>query len=110
MINNILLGGSEGVYAISNDSLPGLTSDYNVVVGRSRLVEGPYVDRDGKLISLATQKGLERPAGLAYDPARQRQGKLGPRLGTEAFCGGEFPAPVFSRGSLRARHLEYSAG
>jgi beta-xylosidase len=29
----------------------GVDSDYNLVVGRSRTVEGPYVDRDGKLLS-----------------------------------------------------------
>jgi parallel beta-helix repeat protein len=29
--NNILLGGSEGTLRISNDSLPGLHSDYNIV-------------------------------------------------------------------------------
>jgi arabinan endo-1,5-alpha-L-arabinosidase len=29
----------------------GLESDYKVLVGRSRTVEGPYVDREGKLLS-----------------------------------------------------------
>jgi len=46
--------------------------DGSVYLADSRLKTVFLLDRDGKLISIAARKGLERPAGLAYDAARQR--------------------------------------
>lgn len=48
----------------------GVNSDYNVVVGRSRNIEGPYVDRDGKLLSRGggtiVARGNDRWAGVGH--------------------------------------------
>jgi arabinan endo-1,5-alpha-L-arabinosidase len=57
----------------------GINSDYNVVVGRSRSVEGPYVDRDGKLMSRGggtlVAKGNEIWAGVGHNSAYTMDGK-----------------------------------
>jgi arabinan endo-1,5-alpha-L-arabinosidase len=57
----------------------GLDSDYKVVVGRSRLVEGPYVDRDGKLMTRGggtlVAKGNARWAGVGHNAAYTMNGK-----------------------------------
>ena len=57
----------------------GLNSDYNVVVGRSRLVEGPYVDREGKLMTRGggtlVAKGNVRWAGVGHNSAYTMNGK-----------------------------------
>jgi arabinan endo-1,5-alpha-L-arabinosidase len=57
----------------------GVNSDYNVVVGRSRTVEGPYVDRDGKLMSRGggtlVAKGNEFWAGVGHCAAYTMDGK-----------------------------------
>jgi arabinan endo-1,5-alpha-L-arabinosidase len=57
----------------------GLNSDYKVVVGRSRLVEGPYVDRDGKLMTRGggalAAKGNARWAGVGHNSAYTMNGK-----------------------------------
>ena len=48
----------------------GINSDYNVVVGRSRNIEGPYVDREGQLLSRGggtpVAKGNEVWAGVGH--------------------------------------------
>ena len=46
--------------------------DGAVYLADSRLKTVFLLDRDGKLINIAARQSLERPAGLAYDPARQR--------------------------------------
>jgi DNA-binding beta-propeller fold protein YncE len=46
--------------------------DGAVYLADSRLKTVFLLDRDGKLINIAAREGLERPAGLAYDAARQR--------------------------------------
>jgi len=46
--------------------------DGAVYLADSRLKTVFLLDRDGKLINIAARQGLERPAGLAYDPAGQR--------------------------------------
>jgi arabinan endo-1,5-alpha-L-arabinosidase len=57
----------------------GLNSDYNVVVGRSRSVEGPYVDREGKLMSRGggtlVAKGDANWAGVGHNSAYTMDGK-----------------------------------
>ena len=56
-----------------------MNSDYNVVVGRSRLVEGPYVDREGKLMTRGggtlVAKGNARWAGVGHNSAYTMNGK-----------------------------------
>jgi arabinan endo-1,5-alpha-L-arabinosidase len=57
----------------------GINSDYKVVVGRSRNVEGPYVDREGKLMSrgggtlIATGNSIW--AGVGHNSAYTMDGK-----------------------------------
>ena len=46
--------------------------DGSVYLADSRLHTVFLLDHDGKLIKIAARKGLERPAGLAYDATRQR--------------------------------------
>lgn len=46
--------------------------DGAVYLADSRLKTVFLLDRDGQLISIIARKGLERPAGLAYDPVGQR--------------------------------------
>ena len=57
----------------------GVNSDYNVVVGRSRNVEGPYVDREGKLMSRGggtlVAKGNDRWYGVGHNSAFSMNGK-----------------------------------
>jgi arabinan endo-1,5-alpha-L-arabinosidase len=57
----------------------GMDSDYNLVVGRSRNVEGPYVDRDGKLMSRGggtpLAKGNADWAGVGHNSAYTMDGK-----------------------------------
>jgi arabinan endo-1,5-alpha-L-arabinosidase len=57
----------------------GINSDYNVVVGRSRNIEGPYTDRDGRLMSRGggTQiaKGNDRWAGVGHSAHYNFSGK-----------------------------------
>ena len=57
----------------------GMDSDYKVAVGRSRLVEGPYVDREGKLMTRGggalVAKGNERWAGVGHNSAYTMNGK-----------------------------------
>jgi len=57
----------------------GINSNYNVVVGRSRNIEGPYVDKDGKLLSRGggTQiaRGNERWAGVGHSAHFNMDGK-----------------------------------
>jgi arabinan endo-1,5-alpha-L-arabinosidase len=57
----------------------GVDSDYNLVVGRSRTVEGPYVDRDGKLLSRGggtpIAKGNADWAGVGHNSAYTMDGK-----------------------------------
>lgn len=57
----------------------GMDSDYNIVVGRSRNVEGPYVDRDGKLMSRGggtpVAKGNADWAGVGHNSAYTLDGK-----------------------------------
>ena len=57
----------------------GSNSDYNVVVGRSRNVEGPYVDKDGKLMSRGggtlIAKGNDIWAGVGHCSAYTMDGK-----------------------------------
>ena len=47
-------------------------ADGSVFVADSRLKKVFLLDRDGKFVRVAAQEGLERPAGLAYDPTQQR--------------------------------------
>ena len=57
----------------------GMNSDYSVAVGRSRNIEGPYVDREGKLLSrgggTAVAKGNDRWAGVGHNSAYTMNGK-----------------------------------
>jgi arabinan endo-1,5-alpha-L-arabinosidase len=57
----------------------GVNSNYNVVVGRSRNVEGPYEDRDGKLLSLgggtSVAKGNDDWAGVGHSAHYNIDGK-----------------------------------
>jgi arabinan endo-1,5-alpha-L-arabinosidase len=57
----------------------GMNSDYNVVVGRSRNVEGPYVDREGRLMSRGggtlVAKGDANWAGVGHNSAYTLNGK-----------------------------------
>jgi arabinan endo-1,5-alpha-L-arabinosidase len=57
----------------------GAESDYKVVVGRSRNVEGPYVDREGKTLVLGggtlIAKGNEIWAGVGHNSAYTMDGK-----------------------------------
>lgn len=57
----------------------GLNSDYNVVVGRSRNVEGPYVDENGILLSrgggTSVAKGNEDWAGVGHNGICYADGK-----------------------------------
>ncbi len=57
----------------------GVNSDYNVVVGRSTNVEGPYVDRDGQLLNrgagTSVAKGNERWAGVGHSAHYDMSGK-----------------------------------
>jgi arabinan endo-1,5-alpha-L-arabinosidase len=57
----------------------GMDSDYKVVVGRSRNVEGPYVDRDGKLMAhgggTLVAQGNDRWAGVGHNSAYTMDGK-----------------------------------
>ncbi len=46
--------------------------DGAVYLADSRLKKVFLIDRAGELIGVAAQQGLERPAGLAYDPVRGR--------------------------------------
>lgn len=57
----------------------GVNSNYNVVVGRSRNVEGPYVDREGKLLSrgggTVVAKGNDEWAGVGHSAHYNMDGK-----------------------------------
>jgi arabinan endo-1,5-alpha-L-arabinosidase len=57
----------------------GINSDYNVVVGRSRNIEGPYVDREGRLMSRGggtlVAKGNEFWSGVGHNAAYTMDGK-----------------------------------
>jgi arabinan endo-1,5-alpha-L-arabinosidase len=57
----------------------GLNSDYKVIVGRSRLVNGPYVDREGKLMSRGggtlVAAGDDNWAGVGHNSAYTMNGK-----------------------------------
>ena len=57
----------------------GIDSDYKVVVGRSRNVEGPYVDREGKLMSRGggtlVSKGNADWSGVGHNSAYTMDGK-----------------------------------
>lgn len=57
----------------------GVNSDYNVVVGRSRNIEGPYVDKDGRLLSRGggtiVAKGNDRWAGVGHSAHYTFEGK-----------------------------------
>ena len=57
----------------------GVNSDYKVVVGRSRNVEGPYVDRNGILLSRGggtlVAKGNEIWAGVGHSASYTMDGK-----------------------------------
>ena len=47
-------------------------ADGSVYLADSGLQTVFLLDRNGKLVKIAARKGLQRPAGLAYDAARQR--------------------------------------
>lgn len=57
----------------------GINSDYNLVVGRSRNIEGPYVDREGKLLSRGggtlVAKGNDIWAGVGHSGHYTMDGK-----------------------------------
>jgi arabinan endo-1,5-alpha-L-arabinosidase len=57
----------------------GLNSDYKVIVGRSRFVNGPYVDREGKLMTRGggtlVATGDEHWAGVGHNSAYTMDGK-----------------------------------
>jgi arabinan endo-1,5-alpha-L-arabinosidase len=57
----------------------GMNSDYKVVVGRSRTVEGPYSDREGRLMSRGggtlVAKGDANWAGVGHNSAYTMNGK-----------------------------------
>ena len=56
LLNNFLLGGSDIAYRISNDSLPGLVSDYNIA---SSLFQSEDTSATETLAQWRTQTGQD---------------------------------------------------